>query len=161
MAKEVLAKNNGQSDNPISELPDIPTISPQYHDPGFLVGASVDTGNPGSRILSMDKDLPTMLKALDVDGDDESLDFSAALAWCVRWNRKMKNGRGNLDYHIEALKYRLSLKCSIKAKYTHLYGEIANGIITTDTNGKSMSHLMYKENKDGKDDRDNKLFRKN
>ena len=171
MAKQDEIKGNGHNPNTdvlgldvpggVGSLPEIATISPQYHDPGFLVGASVDTGNPGSRILAMDKDLPTMLKALYVDDDEEALDFSAALAWCVRWNHKTskdKHAGGNLDHHIEALKYRLALKCSRKGLYTHFYGEFANGLITTDSNGRGLSHIIAKDNKEKDNDNRNNKF---
>lgn len=140
---------------------DLPVIDPRLNAPDYVVGASMDFGNPGNRILAMDKHLPTMLKALVVSNDDEARDYAAALAWCQRWNRKSTDGRGNLDHHIEALKYRLSLKCSINALYTHLYGEYANGMITTDANGRSLSHILSKEKeKNNGRDKDDKLFGK-
>lgn len=125
-----------------------PGVIPSNAKADAWIGQPIDTGNYGSRILAMDKDLPTMLKALYIDDEEEAINFAAALAWCSRWNRVDSKGNGTLTSHIEALKYRLSLKCSRKGLYTHLYGEFANGLITTDANGRGLQHIVAK----GKDE---------
>jgi hypothetical protein len=98
---------------------------------GPLVGAMIESGNPGVRLVSNDDDLLNMLKIIYVEDYEMARNFAEALAECDEF---LYNADGKPNKEVQQrigwLKNELSIFCSVKGRFADAYKQAATGVLT-------------------------------
>lgn len=131
-------QDNGHRDSVLKELTemkdlkinDVKALFPEVQ-AGPLFSASVDTGNPGVRLIANDGNLLDMLKIVYVENIEMADNVADALGECDEFLMD-ENGKENQEVRqrIEWIKYKLAIYCSIKGRFADAYKQAATGVLT-------------------------------
>lgn len=99
---------------------------------GPLISGSIDSGNPGIRLVSNDDKLVDMLKIVYIETIEDSNNFSDALAECDEFLVDERTGKPDPEVlqRIEWIKYRLASRCSVGGRFADAYKQAAVGVLT-------------------------------
>jgi hypothetical protein len=93
-----------------------------------MFGDVIDSGNDIKKIIQVDDD-QTMLRTFNHPDAKYANCFSSS------WNRFVKFG---LSKRLDGLKVYGNNMCAVKGLYTHIFVEGSTGILTTDSNWKTL-----------------------
>lgn len=99
---------------------------------GPLVGAMVDSGNPGIRLISNDEKLIDMLKIVYVENYEMARNVAEALAECDEFliDEVTKKADPEILQRVEWIKYMLAIFCSVKGRFADAYKQASTGVLT-------------------------------
>lgn len=134
MAEE---NNNGNGHDPRYvdmndlKIDDVKALYPGMQS-GPLFSPSMDSGNPGVRLIANDGTLLDMLKIVYVENYEMADNIADALGECDEFllNEDGKTLNPEVLQRIEWIKYKLAIYCSIKGRFADAYKQAATGVLT-------------------------------
>lgn len=98
---------------------------------GPLFSPNLDSGNPGTRLITNDGSLLEMLKIVYVENYDMADNVADALGECDEFLMN-EDGKPNAEIlqRVEWIKYKLAIYCSIKGRFADAYKQAATGVLT-------------------------------
>lgn len=99
---------------------------------GPLVGAMIESGNPGVRLVANDDKLIDMLKIVYVEDYELARNVAEALAECDEFLINELTGKPEplVLQRQEWIKYLLAIFCSVKGRFADAYKQASTGVLT-------------------------------
>jgi hypothetical protein len=142
-------------------------IDPVGNSPMALIGAPMDTGNPGNRLLSNDESITEMLKGLNFNDENQAARCSAALGeneiFLYNYTEDGRNQKINaeVDRIRSRIKYRATSQCSVKGQWVDQYKQTAIGVATSTSGRNGWQPLQMPNFPKHEEPNDNRNFNKN
>lgn len=125
---------NGKGQDPFGKdmtLDGVKALFPEMAQ-GPLVGAMIESGNPGVRLVANDDKLIDMLKIVYVEDYEMARNVAEALAECDEFLLNELTGKPDplVLQRIEWIKYMLAIFCSVKGRFADAYKQASTGVLT-------------------------------
>lgn len=107
-----------------------------------LISGPIDSGNPGSRLLSNEETPTEMLKGFNFNDERQAALCALALG---ENELVLYNADGKINKEVQKIrdriKYRAASQCSIKGQWVDQYKQTATGVITSTSGAKGWTAL--------------------